>query len=643
MGQSRRHLLFVGAALSVVGAGLAACDNSTPVDNGTGPGAGGNNTSGGGDTTGGNTTGGGNSTGGNTTGGNTTGGNTTGGGSSGGNTTGGGTTPPPTPAGRVRYDVASPQGQAMLAIYARAVDLMMNLPDSDPRSWTFQWYSHWVKGPQTLAPKAAEISRVFGSSPSPARSLAQQMWSGCQAHGENQDESFFLPWHRMFVMAFENIVRAVANEPGFTLPYWNYLDPSQRAIPSQFRRPGDPVWGALYRPSRNAAVNGGGPIASSGDLQPDVLAENTYAPLGADQGFCANLDFGIHGTVHVGIGNSTTGMGAVPWAAGDPIFWLHHCNIDRLWASWNADGNANPGDSDFTSKPFVFAGPTGAQISYTVGQVLSLTQAGYSYDVLLGESGQPIPQQAALVMGPRTRRAPFRLPFTDVANAATTEGQQAMRPRPVLRALPTISHAAEGIRLGGGGAIRVRLTSTQVAPEMATRALATLVAPPPRSQRKAATVASASPAAKMFAFLAPKKAGAPVVGAAPPPAPPAPAPAVPAPKPGQKVFVVLSDLSTDLQPGVIYRVYLEAPRKGGAPEPFQIGTLSFFHAMGGGMGAMGGMKMAARSRSFDITALADSLEKQGRLEASPAVTFVPVGSPVAAAQPVIGSVSLAIQ
>jgi tyrosinase len=25
----------------------------------------------------------------------------------------------------------------------------------------------------------------------------------------------------------------------------------------------------------------------------------------------------------------------------DPIFWLHHCNIDRLWAEWNARGFRN--------------------------------------------------------------------------------------------------------------------------------------------------------------------------------------------------------------------------------------------------------------------------------------------------------------
>lgn len=633
MADTRRRLLMTVGALGLTGAALAGCDW--------------NAVTGGGNTTGGNTTGSGNTTG---PGGSDGSGNTTGP----GNTTGGGSTGGTTPAGpRIRYDVASAEGQAMLAIYAKAVGLMMAKPDGDPASWTFQWYSHWVKGGADQGGKTSEMARVYGSTASPARSLAQQMWDGCQAHGDNEDENFFLPWHRMYVLAFENIVRAVAQEPSFTLPYWNYLDPAQRAIPAQFRRPGDPVWGSLYRSTRNASVNAGGAIASASALSPEILTEDSYSPLGADQGFCANLDGGLHGTVHVGVGNSTNGMGLVPWAAGDPIFWLHHCNIDRLWASWNATGNANPSDADFTSKPFPFADANGNQVTYTVGQMLSLAQAGYGYDALLAENGSSVPQTAALA--PRRRVTPFRLPFLDTpayAQAPASQAVQAPRkPVPVLRTLPSITHVAEGVRLGGAAPLRVRLASTQASPELAQRTLAPLLTPPPRMMKRGAPAAAApgptaapiSAAKKLFALLQPKKAQAPAPVTAVAPAPAPPPPAVPAPKAGQKVFLVLSNLTTDVQPGVLYEVYLEAPGKGGgAPQAFEVGTLNFFSAMSA-MGGMAGMKMANRARSFDITALAAQLASEGRLEASPTVTFVPVGKPASQAQPLIGSISLAIQ
>ncbi len=626
MTESRRRLLLTGAALGLTPV-LSACDPTTLFGN-----KGADNTT----TTAKNTTGPGNTTG---PANNTGPGNTTGPGAA----TGGGTLP----AGpRVRYDVSSAKGQAMLAVYAKAVGLMMALPEGDPRSWTFQWYSHWVKGAQDQSGKTAELARIYGSSGSAARTLAQKMWDGCQAHGDDEDENFFLPWHRMYVMAFENIVRAIAGEPNFTLPYWNYLDPSQRSIPSQFRRAGDPVWGPLYRSTRNAAVNAGGAIASASDLSPGVLSENTYSPFGADQGFCANLDMGLHGTVHVGVGNSTDGMGVVPWAANDPIFWLHHCNIDRLWASWNAAGGSNPSDADFTSKPFPFADASGTQTVFTVSQVLSLESAGYGYDALVGESGAAIPQAAGLKLKP----SPFRLPFLDTpAYAQTTGGgvrsMAAKRPIPQLRFMPSITHVSEGVRLGAG-ALRVQLTSTQGAPEVAARTLAPLIAPPLRMQKRGSPTPQTqlqTTTSKIMAFLKPKKAVAPQVGAAaPPPGPAVPPPAVPAPQPGQKVFLVLSNLSTDVQPGVLYQIYLEAPAtgRGGAPQAYPVGSLNFFSAMSG----MGGMKMGgSRARSFDITDLATQLAAQGRLEASPTVSFVPLGKPVSQAQPLIGSISLAIQ
>lgn len=40
-------------------------------------------------------------------------------------------------------------------------------------------------------------------------------------------------------------------------------------------------------------------------------------------------------------------MGSVPVAAFDPIFWLHHCNIDRLLHLWQCN---NPGNW-FHQKP----------------------------------------------------------------------------------------------------------------------------------------------------------------------------------------------------------------------------------------------------------------------------------------------------
>lgn len=55
---------------------------------------------------------------------------------------------------------------------------------------------------------------------------------------------------------------------------------------------------------------------------------------------CSNSIEGIHNTVHGAVGGSGSSgvsgghMTYLATAAFDPVFWLHHCNVDRLFALW---------------------------------------------------------------------------------------------------------------------------------------------------------------------------------------------------------------------------------------------------------------------------------------------------------------------
>ncbi|HEX3151239.1 MAG TPA: tyrosinase family protein [Gemmataceae bacterium] len=245
-------------------------------------------------------------------------------------------------AQHVRYDARSAQGQQMLKIYADAVAKMKTIKDGDPDNWVFQWYTHSV---QSTTNKSAAITATYGPNPSAFKDLAQAMWETCQAHHAGDDENNFLVWHRMYVYYFEQIIRDVSGHKDFTLPYWNYSakGADHGVIPPEFTRKDDPVFKSLYVEKRNPGVNAGQPIdhSSPGALNLDSLAECLYEPGNGRQGFNMRLDGGLHGNVHVLVGGPQN-MGSVPWAAGDPIFWLHHCNIDRLWASWNKAGRKNP-------------------------------------------------------------------------------------------------------------------------------------------------------------------------------------------------------------------------------------------------------------------------------------------------------------
>ena len=291
----------------------------------------------------------------------------------------------------LRHDVASPEGQEMLRLFAEAVGEMMAMPAGDPRGWAFQWHIHAVPDDRS---KASELARLYPTSSDPDRALAEAVWDTCEAHFDPLRVNLFLPWHRMHLMSFERLVRSVTGATHFAMPYWNYTDPDRRALPPQFRLPDDPLWKPLFRTDRNSGVNDGLPVDEVGEapLGLDAMSSSVYADtFDGDAGFCANLDNAPHSSVHVDVGTRERGMGAVSWAANDPIFWLHHCNIDRIWASWNRAGGGNPTDETYLGRVFTFVDEAGKPLQKKVADVLDPVSLGYAYDRYLDRPPGSVP------------------------------------------------------------------------------------------------------------------------------------------------------------------------------------------------------------------------------------------------------------
>jgi tyrosinase len=80
------------------------------------------------------------------------------------------------------------------------------------------------------------------------------------------------------------------------------------------------------------------------------------------------------------------------FAALDPIFWLHHANIDRLWEVWRRnppDTHVDPTETgwlDFPLDPdeqgFVLPMPDGTSWRFTPREVADMAALGYEYDDL---------------------------------------------------------------------------------------------------------------------------------------------------------------------------------------------------------------------------------------------------------------------
>ena len=137
-------------------------------------------------------------------------------------------------------------------------------------------------------------------------------------------KAYFLAWHRGFLYSFENQLRQISGDPDLVLPYWNYYD--SPAIPPEFLDRTSP----LYRSDRQ------GTEVSSG-LSLDAFADTVlYFQRGKPHNFESIIEPRPHNNIHNLIGGS---MASIRISPRDPLFWVHHANIDRLWVAWLAAGN----------------------------------------------------------------------------------------------------------------------------------------------------------------------------------------------------------------------------------------------------------------------------------------------------------------
>ncbi|MFN2587200.1 MAG: tyrosinase family protein, partial [Actinomycetota bacterium] len=292
----------------------------------------------------------------------------------------------------VRRDVwslqANPPWDPVTEAYALAIRVMQARSATDPTSWTFQAAMH---GSYQPVPPGAK-------------------WNLCQ-HGQ----WFFLPWHRMYVYYFERIVRAAVVAGGgpadWALPYWNYDQATPRnTMPLPFRQPtmpdGSPNPLYIVPPQRAAAYMNGSGLATtitSSATAMDAFHTRFFPPPNSPAAssfgggrttpshFSGNygaLELTPHNAIHVAIGGQGSGqcqgglMSDPNCAAFDPIFWLHHANIDRLWNVWLGlgGGRANPTDAAWLGQSFDFYDETGAAVTLTGAEVVDAArQLGYVY------------------------------------------------------------------------------------------------------------------------------------------------------------------------------------------------------------------------------------------------------------------------
>lgn len=226
----------------------------------------------------------------------------------------------------------------------------------------------------------------------------------------------FLPWHREFLRRYEQDLQNAAGNPDLGLPYWDWTQDATNPT-------GSPVWandlmGGNGDPS-NANLVSAGPFAfnvadpntwtivdtngnpagglrrsfsTSGSLptpaeESALLAMTPYdaAPWGQTSatGFRNKLEGWqgsgpeLHNQVHVWIGGDMTAS----TSPNDPVFFLHHAYVDKLWADWQRQ---HPGEQPFLPASGARAGhnlnDAMAPWTTTPADMLDHQALGYEYD-----------------------------------------------------------------------------------------------------------------------------------------------------------------------------------------------------------------------------------------------------------------------
>jgi tyrosinase len=273
---------------------------------------------------------------------------------------------------RVRRDVQSlSASDSFFAKYGQAVQAMHQLPASDPRNWRNQALIHINHCP----------------------------------HGE-QD---FVHWHRHYILNFERICGQLIGDANFALAYWNWSS-RRGVIPDpfydlnflnvQFWQDPSNAQSDNWSPFPVTTVGTRG-LAKGQGLQDDSNAGADFTQDAIDgiqqqtifEIFTAQVEGSPHNNGHV-VSGRPNGHMIDGVSSLDPIFWLHHCNVDRVWAEWQAAGNTTPSLNRSYSNQFVDG--SGQPVSASSASALDFAAMNYTYDTLSAPAVAAAQQQLGL-------------------------------------------------------------------------------------------------------------------------------------------------------------------------------------------------------------------------------------------------------
>lgn len=222
---------------------------------------------------------------------------------------------------------------------------------------------------------------------------------------------YFAPWHRFLVYYFEQLIQFFSGDSNFALPYWDWS--RTNSVPASFYGSGNALDDDISLktpPPPIPTICSNAPTAGRGVAQTakftqadldtyvgskkinDIQSNPDFATYGGAVSGTGALEGTPHNFIHRWVGGVAGGGRKVSnmvqfFSPMDPIFWMHHCNIDRLYSNWLARGFNPPikfpvwRDQSFNDFYDKDGKKVGAE--FTCGMTVDSKVMGYVYDTLL--------------------------------------------------------------------------------------------------------------------------------------------------------------------------------------------------------------------------------------------------------------------
>lgn len=154
-----------------------------------------------------------------------------------------------------------------------------------------------------------------------------------QAHGAPA----FLPWHRAYLLDLERELQAI--DPSVSLPYWRFDQAAPNLFMPDFLGASDSIGTVRFTPQnplqfwKTDGMQGINrrPFFNTAAAPGGLINEAQTLALGSQYRIFRSMEGNPHGLAHTSFGGFISDPGTAP---KDPLFFLLHCNVDRLWAKW---------------------------------------------------------------------------------------------------------------------------------------------------------------------------------------------------------------------------------------------------------------------------------------------------------------------